>query len=343
MPEKRPALGVPRQKKVPGIRAFATLSVLILWLAPAKAPAGEPLRIESSLDAMGSAYSIVAYGEDRRRLESAVEESFEEVRRLDNLLSNYKPQSEWSRVNRDAAAGAVAVSPELFDLLEACQRYSKLSEGAFDITVGPLVKIWGFYKGSGRLPHRAEIRSALSRVGQELVELDRARGTVRFRKAGVELDPGGIGKGYTVDRMVEILKRNGIEAALVSAAGSTIYGLGAPPKEEAWTVKIRHPRKENEYVSELKLNNMSMSTSGTSEKFFVSGGRLYSHIFDPRTGYPAEGILSVSVTAPKALDSEAWTKPVFINGSRWARKHVPKQFQVFVCEDRLQTACAWLQ
>jgi len=343
MPDKRVALGVRRQKKVPQIRAFPAFSVLILWLAPATAPAGELLRIESSIDAMGSVYSIVAYGEDRTRLESAVEESFEEVRRLDNLLSNYKPHSEWSRVNREAAAGAVAVSPELFDLLEACRRYSRMSEGAFDITVGPLVKIWGFYRGSGRLPHRAEIRGAMSRVGHDLVELDRARGTVRFRKPGVELDPGGIGKGYTVDRMVDILRKNGIPSALISAAGSTIYGLGAPPKEEAWTVKIRHPKKEGEYVSELRLHNMSMSTSGSSEKFFVSGGKLYSHIFDPRTGYPAEGMLSVSVTAPKSLDSEAWTKPVFIHGSRWARKHVPKQFQVFVCEDRLKTACAWLQ
>jgi len=319
------------------------LGVVILCLAPVAALAGEPLRIESTIDAMGSTYTIVAYGEDRLRLESAVEESFEEVRRLDNLLSNYKPTSEWSRVNRDAAAGPVSVSLELFGLLERCQRYSRISEGAFDITVGPLVKLWGFYKGSGRLPHRAEIRTVMARIGYGKVQLDGRNRTVRFLKEGVELDPGGIGKGYAVDRIVEILKNNGIKAALVSAAGSTIYGLGAPPSQDGWRVKLRHPVKENEYVGEVTLKDLSMSTSGTSEKFFRAAGKIYSHIFDPRTGFPAQGMLSVSVTAPKALDSEAWAKPVFVNGRGWAQKNKPGNPRVFLCEDRLEIACAWLQ
>ena len=317
--------------------------MVTLWLVPRAGSAGEPLRIESSLDAMGSTFTIVAYGEESNRLQQAVDIAFEEARRIDSLLSNYKPTSEWSLVNREAARHPVRVSPELFDLLEACLRYSQMSDGAFDISVGPLVRTWGFYKGSGRLPHRAEIRVSLGRTGYRNVTLDRSNFSVRFRSEGVELDPGGIGKGYAVDRLVEVLKERGIRSALISAGGSSIYGLGAPPNETGWKVKIQHPRRRDQFVTEFELNNMSMSTSGTSEKFFLSGGKLYSHIFDPRTGYPAAGSLSATVVTPRSIDSEAWTKPVFINGRDWTKRRLPKPFRAFLCEDKPDTPCAWLQ
>lgn len=325
------------------MRASFLWGVVILWVASSAVMAGEPLRIESSLDSMGSTYTVVAYHQDANKLQQAIDIAFEEVKRLDALLSNYRPRSEWSQMNREAASHPVRVSPELFELLEACLNYSRISEGAFDITVGPLLKIWGFYKGSGRLPHRAEIRGALTRVGYRNVVLDRERFTVKFARDGVELDPGGIGKGYAVDRVVELLKERGIESAMVTAGGSSIYGLGAPPKETGWKIKIRHPKRPDQTVAEIELNNMSMSTSGTSEKFFVSGGKLYSHIFDPRTGYPATGMLSASVVAPRTVDSEAWTKPVFINGRQWSRQRLPRGYRAFLCEDRADTPCAWLQ
>lgn len=317
-------------------------AVVLLLLVPLAALAGEQLRISSSADAMGTTFSIVAYDEDRQRLESAVDEAFEEVRRLDSLLSNYKKDSEWSRVNREAGAGPVRVSAELFHLLEACQAYSRASQGAFDITVGPLLKVWGFYKGSGRLPHRAEIREALARTGYQSLILDPERQSVRFGKPGMDLDPGGIGKGYAVDRMVEVLKSAGIGSALISAGGSSIYGLGSPGGS-GWKVQIRDPQAPSRTIEEMVLKNESMSTSGSYEKFFFAGGKRYSHIFDPGTGYPAEGVVSVSVVAPSTLDSEAWTKPFFIRGRRWAAENKPQGFLVFLCEDRMELACAWLQ
>ena len=328
------------------------VSVIPLWWAWALAATGssvsaaEMLRIESSLDAMGSVYTIVAYGEDRDVLQSAIDLSFEEVKRLDDLLSNYKPRSEWSLVNREAGSRPVRVGPELFGLVEACLEYSRSSDGAFDITVGPLVRTWGFFRGSGRLPHRAEIRTALAKVGYRNVILNRDNLTIQYARPGVEMDPGGIGKGYAVDRIVEILRARGVASALVSAGGSSIYGIGAPPGEKGWSVKIRHPKDPNRNVGEVTLNNSSMATSGTSEKFFVSGGKLYSHIFDPRTGYPAGGMLSVSVLAPKAIDSEAWTKPMFILGRTWASQNAVQRKQltkIFFCEDKTETRCAWLQ
>ncbi len=318
-------------------------TVILLLLASLVALCDEELRISSSLDAMGTTFTVVAYDADRQRLETSVDLAFEEVRRLDALLSNYKKDSEWSRVNRDAASRPVQVSAELFRLLLKCDNYSRRSKGTFDITVGPLIKTWGFYKGSGRLPHRAEIRTALARVGYEGLRLDRNSNSVRFLKPGMEIDPGGIGKGYAVDRMVDVFRSVGIDAALISGGGSSIYALGAPPDADGWKVKIRDPKSPSRTMEEFVIRNESMSTSGSYEKFFVAGGKLYSHIFDPRTGYPAEGTLSVSVVAPATLDSEAWTKPCFVMGRRWAARNIPEGYRVFICEDGLEVSCEWLQ
>ncbi|MCX6623147.1 MAG: FAD:protein FMN transferase [Acidobacteria bacterium] len=303
----------------------------------------EILRIEDNFDAMGTTYSIVAYGADRSKLRTAVEQAFEEVQRLDRMMSNYRPDSELSQVNKFAADGPVKVSAECFDLISGCVRYSRESEGAFDITVGPLMRLWGFYKGSGRLPHRAELRGVFNRIGYKNVILDRNALSVRFARRGVELDPGGIGKGYAVDRLVPILKANGIEAALISASGSSIYAIGAPPNEKGWKVKIRDPKSPSKTIQDVVLRDNSMSTSGNYEKFFWAEGKMYSHIMDPRTGYPATGMLSVSVIAPHTLDSEVWAKPYYILGRKWAAEHKPRDFRVFLCEDRSEQACAWLQ
>ena len=317
--------------------------VLVLLAFPAWIPSAEMLRLESSRDAMGSTYSVVLYGEDRDRLETAAENAFDEVRRLDDELSNYKPSSEWSQVNRYAAERPIEVSQELFDLLAACVEYSRKSEGAFDITVGPLMKVWGFYKGSGHLPQAEEVKRAMASVGYKNILLDPAARTVRFAKKGVEMDPGGIGKGFAVDKMVASLRKDGIKIALVSASGSSIYALGAPPGEKGWTISIRDPRDETKTVQDVVLKDESLSTSGNYEKFFEADGKIYAHIMDPRTGYPAPGMLSVSIITPRTLDSEAWCKPFFINGRKWASQHKPEGSRAYFCEDKPEQPCVWLQ
>jgi len=299
--------------------------------------------MEASVEAMGSAYSIVVYDEDRYLLQAAVDGAFEEVRRLDDLLSNYKPSSELSKVNLLAADHPVVVTEELFNFLSACQEYSRQSEGAFDITVGELMKVWGFYKGSGHMPGPAEVAEALQSVGWRNVQLDPAHHTVFFTRKGIQLDPGGIGKGYAVDRMVKILKQSGIKTGLITAAGSSIFGFGTPPGEEGWPVDIRNPFDESKPEAEVVLKNQSLSTSGSYEKFFTVQGKVYSHIMDPRTGFPATGMISVSVIASRTIDSEAWTKPFFINGRDWASKHKPQGVRVLLCEDKADHSCAWLQ
>ena len=329
---------------MPKISSKLKQFVVVLFLSGTLA-ADQPelLRLEESADAMGATYSVVVYGYDRVKMEAAADAAFDEVRRLDEMLSNYRADSEWSEVNRSAAEKPVKVSPEMFQLLLDCVAYSRESEGAFDISVGPLMKVWGFYKGSGHLPHRAEVAAALPNVGYRHIHLDAAAGTVWFDRSGVELDPGGIGKGYAVDRMVDVLKQQGVQIALVAGSDSSIYGMGAPPMEpKGWRVDIKNPWHQRQTAAEVFLKDMSMSTSGSYEKFFRAEGRIYAHIMDPRTGYPAQGSVSVSVVSPRTIDSEAWAKPYFVNGRQWAEKHKPKEFRVFFCEDRAEQPCAWL-
>jgi thiamine biosynthesis lipoprotein len=306
------------------------------------AAGAELLRVEKSAEAMGSTFGVIVYGTDRARLDAAADAALGEAQRLDRMLSNYLADSEWSEVNRDAGIRPVRLSAELFQLISDCMKYSRQSGGAFDIAVGPLMKAWGFYRGEGGLPKADEVRNALARTGYRHVLLDPAAHTIRFDRPGVELDPGGIGKGYAVDRMVEVLKESGVEIALVSAAGSSIYGLGAPPDEpQGWRVVIRSP-KDAKQPAVVFLKNESLSTSGSYEKFFWAGGRRYSHIMDPRNGYPARGAASVSVLAPRTIDSEAWAKPYFINGRAWTAAHRPKDFRVFFCDDTKEQACSWV-
>jgi thiamine biosynthesis lipoprotein len=328
------------------IAKLACVALAVALAGPAwyeQDPPARLARLELTEEAMGSSFTLVLFGPDRPGLEAAAAAAFAEAHRLDRLLSNYLADSEWSAMNREAASRPVRVTPELFALLSACLDYSRMSDGAFDITVGPLIKVWGFYRGEGDPPRPNEINDALKRVGYRHVQLDPSSGTVRFARPGMDLDPGGIGKGYAVDRMIEVLKQAGVRIALVSASGSSIYGLGAPPGEpQGWPVTIRTPRDPSAAAAHVVLRNLSLSTSGSYEKFFWAEGRTYSHIIDPRTGYPAQGTAAVSVLAPRTIDSEAWTKPFFINGRAWTTGHTPAGFRVFVCEDRPQATCGWL-
>jgi thiamine biosynthesis lipoprotein len=238
----------------------------------------------------------------------------------------------------------VKVAPEVHRLIARCLRYSRRSQGAFDITVGPLMKAWGFLRGGGALPGGEDVAAALARVGYRHIQLDREALTVRFGIEGMEINPGGIGKGYAVDRMVGILRRRGFDRALVMASSSSIYGAGAPPGEpRGWRVAIGNPRRpRGKAAAEVFLRDMSLSTSGGWVQTARTTGQTVSHIMDPRTGHPAPGMLQVSVTAPRAIDSEAWAKPFFINGRAWAARNRPGRINAFFCEDGPEEAWGWL-
>lgn len=280
------------------------------------------VRFEASHNAMATEYTVVAYGSSREYLAAVVDEVFEEIDRLDAQMSNYKPESELSRVNRDAARQSVVVEPGLFRLIQGAVHYSEETDGAFDVTVGPLMKAWGFFRGQGRLPTKAEIAQVLKHVGYRHVMLDPASRTVRFDEDGIELDLGGIAKGYAVDRAVEILRENGVTRALVSSGTSSIYALGSPPGARAWRVTVRDPYNAKKVGSVILLRNHSVSTSANYERFFNLGGKTYGHIMDPHTGMPVEGLVSAAVLAPSTCQSDALTKPLFILGVNGMRQYL---------------------
>jgi thiamine biosynthesis lipoprotein len=271
---------------------------------------------------MACVYAIDAYGPDAAALPRILDEAFDEVDRIDRLMSHYKANSPLSRVNREAARGPVAVEPELFDLIAEAMRYNRESDGAFDITVGPLMKAWGFFGGEGRVPSDDELTAARRHVGSTHVILNPAEKTIRFDEAGVELDLGGIAKGYAVDRVVRLLKERQIAAALVSSGGSTIYGLGAPPGREGWDVLLQDPVDSRKTALTVTLKDRALSVAGRSEKSFESGGVRYSHIMDPRTGRPVQGVLSVAVLARTGTAGDALDDAFFVMGPERSRAYL---------------------
>jgi len=321
------------------MRLFLALFAPLLLVHPAGAQ-----QLERSTDAMGATFSVVLYGSDQDLMNRAIDAAFDEVHRLDELLSNYKPASEWSRINREAAVGPVVVSSESFQLLSDCIEYSRASEGTFDVTVGPLMRAWGFFGGDRKVPSSDQIREALEMVGSHHIQLNPQKCTVHFDHPGVEIDPGGVGKGYAVGRMVEILRSRGFGNALVAASGSSIFGLGNPPGEpRGWPISIADPWDHRKNAAHVFLKNMSLSTSGSYEKSFRVAGHRYSHIMDPRRGVPAESAVQVTVVAPRAIDSEVWAKPYYIQGSAWTAAHKPKSWRVLYCENTPGAACSWVE
>lgn len=334
---------IAKRRKSDPLAAILLAAALSFFGVPPSPAAEKPEleRYEASASVMGSEMRIALYGRHRGALASAAVAAFDEARRIDRLISNYRDDSEWSRINAKAADEPVPVSPESLELLAKCLDYSRRSEGAFDVTVGSLVDAWGFFRGSGELPGGFRLRRALAATGYRHLQLDPKAGAVRFDVNGLELDPGGIGKGYAVERVADLLRGYGIEAALISAGTSTLYAIGAPPEEpEGWQLEIRDPLDADETAQVVRLRDASLSTSGSYEKFFEMDGKVYSHIFDPRTGKPAQGSLAVSVVADSALDSEAWSTALFVNGKEWAQRKAPADLRVFFCGE--DGRCDWL-
>ena len=202
---------------------------------------------------MGTEYSLYLYASSRDEAAAIAKPVFEEVDRVDALLSHYRPDSELSRINREAFDHEVTTDPETFRFLATCVAWSERSQGAFDISVGKLMKVWKFFGASGALPSPEELAAARADVGWKNIRLDPEQRTVRFLSAGIELDPGGIGKGYAVDRAVRILRAKQVSAALLSAGSSTIYAMGAPAGEVGWKVRVPSPQLEGGTISTVIL------------------------------------------------------------------------------------------
>jgi thiamine biosynthesis lipoprotein len=259
---------------------------------------------------MGTAIHAELWGSDRIMAAEALDAVMQEMHRIDDLMSHYKDSSELSRINRDAARHPVEVGSELFDLLARSIEFSELSHGAFDITCASAGHLYDYRKGVRPTP--AQLLTARDAIGYRHVQLDPARRTVQFSRAGMRIDLGGFAKGYAVDNGAAILARYGVRHAVVAAGGdSRMLGdrCGRP-----WTVGVRDPRRRDEVVALLPLEDVSVSTSGDYERFFDDGDERCHHLIDPRTGSSPHAVRSVTVVAPDGLTSEALSKTVFVLG-----------------------------
>ena len=259
---------------------------------------------------MGTAIRVELWSESRENGEAAIRAVMAEMHRIDQSMSPFRPESDLSRINREAAVADVPVSEELFHLLACANEFSRLSDGAFDITFASAGHLYD-YRQAVR-PDDEALARAREAVGWERLQLDARRRTVRFERAGMRIDLGGFAKGHAVEMGAAILRRHGIAHAIVSAGGdSRVIGdrRGRP-----WTIGIRHPRRADEVVAMLPLEDVAISTSGDYERYFEVDGERCHHLIDPRTGKSPSGVQSVTVIAADGLTTEAMSKTVFVLG-----------------------------
>jgi thiamine biosynthesis lipoprotein ApbE len=274
---------------------------------------------------MGTLFEVTIYAADKYIAEKTFNDIFQELNRLDYLMSNYKKESVLSQLNKSASAGPTDCNKELANVIEQSLQYSEITDGAFDITIGPLMKKWGFFKKQGRIPGKEELVSVLESVSYKNIIIEEktkkslaknpiTTKTVFFKNADTQIDLGGIGKGYAVDRVHSVLKLNGINSALINFAGN-IYTFGTPPGKESWVIGLQHPRESEGLLGTFEIKDKAVSTSGDYEKFFTIEGKRYSHIIDPRTGNPVKGVVSVTIVTGNATRADALSTGVFVLGA----------------------------
>jgi Membrane-associated lipoprotein involved in thiamine biosynthesis len=264
--------------------------------------------------------------------------ALDEIDRLENVFSAFRDESEISQINRCAAENTVETSNEVWQLLLQCRQLSQETEGAVDITASPLWRLWGFAKRNGKVPPEAELAETLQHVGQSFVQYDETNRGIRFAREGVEISLGCIGKGAALDAAVRTLREHDINDALLHGGRSSISALGGRMQEHwpqtpqkafpdhvvgelleatrdrgaGWSIGISHPMRQGHRLAEVRLSNESLGTSGSQHQFFIHQGKRYSHIIDPRTGFPAEGVLMVTVIAPTAAQADALSTAFFV-------------------------------
>ena len=243
--------------------------------------------------AMGTVWDIEIVSADRKLADKAADEVFDEVKRLDKMLSLHNRDSELSALNAKAGSGPVKVSPDIINVLKVAVKVSELTKGGFDVSIGPVVKLWGFAGGAEHIPSDAEIKAAHELVGYKRISFDEKRSEVTLAKKGMVLDFGGIGKGYAVDRAASILKKYGIKNVMFSAGGQILI-TGHSPKGRMWKVGIRHPRGEG-ILAAVEDTERCIATSGDYEHYFIKKKKLYHHIFDPKSSQPAGDAVSCTV------------------------------------------------
>ena len=267
---------------------------------------------ESSI-LMGSSFEITVVALDEDFAKESLAIAKKEIIRIENLISSWDQKSETSRINKNAGIGAVEVSKELFDLIFRAQQISKLSSGAFDLTFAAIDKLWNFDGKESEMPNPDTLKASVFNIGYQLIELDEESLTVFLPKKGMKIGFGAIGKGYAADSAKQLLVERGVLGGIINASGD-MNTWGTKPDGSSWTIGIVNPMNNKKVFSWFSLEHNAVVTSGDYEKFTQINGRRYSHIIDPRTGIPSQGIVSCTIFAGKAELADAIATAIFVMG-----------------------------
>lgn len=296
------------------IRHFLHFCLAILCLVACGCLSSREKTFKETRTAMHTITSVTVVAGTEQKASGAIEAAFVEIGRLEKLMNYYADDSEVSAINHSAGVAPVRVSPETMEVIEKALFVSAETYGAFDITVGPLVRLWDFR--TGKIPEAADISRARERVDYTQVKLDKNTGTVFLENKGMEIDLGGILKGYAADRAAAVLRKEGIASGIVTVGGE-VKAFGVRPDGTAWKVGVTNPRKrgpDDEIMATVRLSDKAISTSGDYERFFIRDGLRYHHVLDPATGSPGPLCRSVTVVTDEGAMSDAFATAVFILG-----------------------------
>lgn len=269
---------------------------------------------------MDTLIQVTVYSDDEQKGKEALDQAFAEFKRISNLTNRFPKNGENAsvssdviRINENAGIKPVRVSTDTLEIVQRSLYYAQLSGGSFDITIGPIMDLWGFGKNEQHVPSDEQIQKTLSLVDYRKVIVDPNQGTVYLQKPGMSLDFGGVAKGYATEEAVKVLKGLSIKHAIINAGGN-VYALGTKPDGSLWRVGVRDPRVENGLIAVLSVKDTSIVTSGDNERYFEEGGVRYSHLIDPSTGKQARALMQTTVVTESSTDADILNKPLFMLG-----------------------------
>jgi len=279
----------------------------------------EDEKVDKYATKMDTIMHLTAYGPNASK---AIEAAFNRVDEIEKMASSSISTSDVNKINEAAGKEYVNVHPEIIKIIKTSIEYSKISNGAFDITVSPLIKLWGIGTPDERIPTDSEIKEKVALVGYNNISINDADSSVKLMKAGMAIDLGGVAKGFTADEIIKVLKKYDVNSAIINLGGSSIYTLGEKPDKTLWSIAIQNPRKEKNEgnIGIVNLNQDALSTSGDYQRFFIKEGKRYHHILDPATGYPAEaGVMSDTILVDSSIAdcnmiADILTKITFVRG-----------------------------
>lgn len=262
---------------------------------------------------LGSPFEMTVVAQDTVEGNYFIQKAIDEVKRIEHLISDWIPTTQISQVNQNAGITPIRVDQEVFQLIERAIKISKLTNGAFDISYASMDKIWKFDGSMKEMPTEEAIKNSVAKVGYQNIILNEKESTIFLKNKGMKLGLGGIGQGYIADKIKALLIESGCKSGIVNVSGD-IFAWGKQPDGKPWTVAIVNPINKNKVFATFPLEDSAVETSGSYEKYVTFNGKRYSHIIDPRTGYPAAGIVSVSVFAKTTEVADALATGVFVLG-----------------------------